>query len=234
MHPARPPAAEHAPRPRAAVTTAVTAVRPVAAVVFDLDGTLVDTMRSVPQAYVDTVRALGGPVLSPSDVVAAWHIGPTAAVLTHFLNRPATPEDLDHYHRRAAAAVAAARPFPGVYDMLDTLRDHGYRLALYTSATRRAATGALATTRLAAYFPIVVCGDEVREPKPAAEGLVRACRRLGLRPSEAAYVGDALTDMECAAAAGAWGIHAAWASTYRGRTPRATHPGQVAELIGTP
>jgi len=54
--------------------------RRIEAVVFDLDGTLADTMTLAPQAYADTIRLLGGPVVSPAQVVAAWHIGPTAAV----------------------------------------------------------------------------------------------------------------------------------------------------------
>jgi len=213
--------------------TTVTSTGSVAAVTFDLDGTLVDTMRSVPQAYVDTIRLLGGPAVAPADVVAAWHIGATPAVLGHFLGRPATRADVSCYHQRAQAAIAAARPFPGVVEMLDALHGDGYGLALYTSATRRAATGMLAAAGLAAYFPIVVCGDEVQEPKPSAEGLLRVCRHLGLRPADSAYVGDAATDLECADAAGAQAIHAAWSTVYRttGRHLTAPAPADVPRLV---
>jgi len=66
-----------------------------AAVVFDLDGTLVDTMTIAPTVYVGTIRALGGPELSPDTVAATWHVGATPAVLAHFLGRlPAR-----HLHR---------------------------------------------------------------------------------------------------------------------------------------
>jgi len=64
-----------------------------AAVVFDRDGTLVDTMTIAPTVYVDTIRALGGPELSPDTVVANWHIGATPVVLAHLLGRPVTAAD---------------------------------------------------------------------------------------------------------------------------------------------
>lgn len=155
-----------------------TGAAPVDAVVFDLDGTLVDTMRSAPQAYVDTIRAMGGPVVEPADAIATWQIGATPTVIAHFLGRPVTPADMACYYEHAEPATGEARPFPGAGQLLDLLRGDGYQVAVYTSAGQRVAAGVLAT-----YFPVVVCGDQVREPKPAAEGLVRVCEHLGSRPA---------------------------------------------------
>jgi HAD superfamily hydrolase (TIGR01549 family) len=182
-------------------------------VVFDLDGTLVDTMTSAPQAYADTIRSLGGPEVSPSEVVAVWHIGPTQVVLEHFLGRPVSPRDTERFHRFFDAVVATVEPFPGVIDMLDALSQGGYRLGVFTTATRRAATSMLtAASGLAGYFPVVVGGDEVSRPKPAPDGLELTCRRLGTGATDAVYVGDAAVDLQCADAANASGIHAAWDS----------------------
>jgi beta-phosphoglucomutase-like phosphatase (HAD superfamily) len=80
------------------------------AVVFDLDGTLIDTMTSVPLAYAEAIRERGGPDLTPDQVVAAWHLGPTPAVLAHFLGRPVTDGDLACFHDRMAVAAESARP----------------------------------------------------------------------------------------------------------------------------
>ncbi|MFI6324559.1 HAD family hydrolase [Nonomuraea sp. NPDC050556] len=172
------------------------------AILFDLDGTLVDTMASTPQAYADTIRALGGPVVSPSDVVATWHIGPTPVVLAHFLGRAATAEDVETFHDHVARGDV--RPFPGVTELLGDLRDEGYLLGVYTSATRRAAAFKM---RSAGIDLPLVAGDEVERPKPAPDGLELLCCLLGVAPSDSAYVGDAQTDLQCAAAAGALGIH---------------------------
>lgn len=225
--------------------------RPIA-VVFDLDGTLVDTMASMPRAYSDTIRALGGPAVTPDDIVATWHIGPTPVVLAHFLGRPTGPPDLDCFRRYADAAVHAARPFPGVVEMLDRLGQAGCRLGICTSATRHFATDTLSAAGLAAYFPVAVCGDEVRSPKPAPEGLIGACTSLGVPVADCVYVGDADVDLRCADAAGTWGIHAVWGTALESdgpHTPARTQPvapkhpvartpgdvpGLVARLLHTP
>ena len=204
------------------------------AVVFDLDGTLVDTMTSAPQAYVDTIRSLGGPDVSPSEVVAVWHIGPTPEVLEHFLGRPVSPDDTERFHRHFAAVVATVQPYPGVVGMLDALDRGGYRLGVFTTATRQAATTMLTASGLAGHLPVVVGGDDVSRPKPAPDGLELSCLRLGTAMTEAVYVGDAAVDLQCADVANASGIHAAWSSV-NGAAPTpeliARRPHDVVELV---
>lgn len=205
----------------------------VVGAVFDLDGTLLDTMSAAPLAYVATIAELGGPAVDPAEVVAAWHLGNTRAVLAHFLGGSVTEADLDRYHRHAALVSAAAQPFPGVPAMLRGLRNAGHPLAVYTGASRRVAEPLLAATELAGYFSVLVCGDQVREPKPAGEGLVTACRVLGLPSAAAVYVGDQPADLACAAAAGARGIHAGWGGTNGVAGPDATAvtPADVLRLM---
>ncbi|GIG87938.1 HAD family hydrolase [Plantactinospora endophytica] len=207
-----------------------------AGVVFDLDGTLVDTMTITPTVYVDTIRALGGPMVSPATVVASWHVGPTPVVLAHFLGRPASAADVECFHGLFAAAVSDVRPFPGVLDLADDLGRAGYRLGIFTAATRRTTDLVLATTGLDRSFAVVVCGDEVADPKPAPEGLMLACQRLGVDVAEAAYVGDAEVDLECAEAAGSLAIHARWGITAPAPAgvTMAHRPADVLELLGGP
>lgn len=184
----------------------------VRAVVFDLDGTLVDTMASVPRAYVETIRDLGGPVLTPAQLIAAWHIGPTPVVLGHFLGRAATAGDLECFYEHAVTAAESSRVFPGIVELLQALRRDRRALAVYTSATRRIADVVLTGTGLGDHFPVVVAGDQVNDPKPAPDGLLDACRLLGVPASATAYVGDSGTDLECARAAGALPVHARWSA----------------------
>ncbi|MDO3702761.1 HAD family hydrolase [Micromonospora sp. C28SCA-DRY-2] len=208
-----------------------------AAVVFDLDGTLVDSMTIAPAVYSDTIRALGGPEVSPAAVVATWHIGHTPVVLAHFLRRPVTAADLECFHRRFEAAFADVRPFPGVVDLAEELRRAGCRLGIFTAALRRTTTRVLAGTGLDRLFPVVVCGDEVAAPKPAPDGLRLACRRLGVDVAETAYVGDAAVDLACAEAAGAVPVHARWAATATAcaDVPLVAHrPADVLDLLAAP
>jgi HAD superfamily hydrolase (TIGR01549 family) len=207
---------------------------PVTAVVFDLDGTLVDTMTSAPEVYVATIRAIGGPDVCASDVVAIWHIGATAAVLHHFLARPISSADLDCYHRHFEAAMSSVRRFPGVVPMLNELFRRDYHLGIFTGANKRAALHILRSSGLQRYFRAVVGSDEVSAPKPASVGLQLACRRLGIAPQLSAYVGDTAIDLACARGAGSVAIHARW-SAYGRELPGdcliARHPTDVVRLL---
>lgn len=184
-----------------------------AAIVFDLDGTLVDTMSWVPGTYVDTIRALGGPVVTVPEVLASFRLGPTAAVLERFLDRPVAEADLQCYHDHYTAAAATTKPFPGVVEMLETLCADGIALAIFTGAQQRAATHLLAHTGLAEWFETVVGGDDAGNAKPAPDGLQLACERLNVEPTDAAYVGDTIADLQCAKSAGSLPVHAAWSGT---------------------
>jgi phosphoglycolate phosphatase-like HAD superfamily hydrolase len=206
----------------------------LAAVVFDLDGTLVDTMTIVPRVYSETIRALGGPETPPDAVVATWHIGATPAVLAHFLGRPVDASDLACYQRHFVAAIAAIRPFPGVAELAEDLRRCGCRLGIFTAATRSTTALVLAGTGLDRMFPVVVCGDEIRAAKPAPEGLWLAGQRLGVDIADIAYVGDAAVDVECAVAAGALAVHARWGvtSVAPAHAPMVAHrPAEVLDLL---
>ncbi|MEV6104230.1 HAD family hydrolase [Streptomyces sp. NPDC051940] len=204
------------------------------AVVFDMDGTLVDSVPMVARAYADTIRSLGGPPVSPDEVVAGWHVGHTELVLAHFLGRPCGGAEVERFHTHLDPALSGLRPFPGIADLLDALVAADVRLGVFTAATRRAATAMLAAAGLAARFDVVVAGDEVDRPKPAPDGLLLAARRLDVEVTATVYLGDAEVDLGCADAAGAVGVHAGWGARAGVRTgghPVAGEPREVADWL---
>jgi phosphoglycolate phosphatase-like HAD superfamily hydrolase len=77
------------------------------AVVFDMDGTLLDSVPTVSRAYADAIRSLGGPPVSPDEVVAGWHVGHTELVLAHFLGRTCGPAEVERFHAHLDPAVAS-------------------------------------------------------------------------------------------------------------------------------
>lgn len=210
----------------------------VDAVVFDLDGTLVDTMQVAPGVYVDVVAELGGPELAVADVVDVWHIGPTKVLLEHFLDRPVTASELEVYFDRIELAFADLTAFEGIAELIDELHRLGIPTGVFTTATRRSASLMLAAAGLDRSLTVIVCGDEVARPKPAPDGLYLACKQLGCTPAQGAYVGDAASDMQCAAAAGALGILATWGADgpagLKSDQLTAAQPADVLDLIRAP
>jgi HAD superfamily hydrolase (TIGR01509 family) len=187
---------------------------PLAAVVFDMDGTLIESSRVLPAAYIAAVEAAGGPTLSPQTVVDAYSVGPPSAMLTHLLGRPSSLEEVDDYHDRLRAAAHDVAPYAGVRETLEALRGR-VGVAVYTGASSRAARILLAASDLLPYFDVVIGGDDVARPKPAPDGIELACERLGVLTSAAAYIGDAPNDLEAARRSGAMAVAAAWGHQYR-------------------
>jgi HAD superfamily hydrolase (TIGR01549 family) len=186
---------------------------PLAAVIWDMDGTLFDSSSVVPGAFIAALRASGSGNVSPEQVIAAYGLGPPAVMLAHFLGRPTTDAEVDRYHRELEAAARATAVYPGIVDVLEAIRPR-VQMAVFTGASRRAAEILLAATGLSKYFAEMVGGDEVPHAKPAPDGVLEACRRLAVLPAEAAYVGDAAVDLEAARRAGVLAVGAAWGHMY--------------------
>jgi HAD superfamily hydrolase (TIGR01549 family) len=185
----------------------------LAGVIWDMDGTLFDSSSVVPGAYIAALRESGSGEISAEQVIAVYGLGPPAVLLSHFLGRPATDEEVDRYHRELEAAARATAVYPGIVEVLEAMRPQ-VRLAVFTGASRRAAGILLTATGLSKFFDEVVGGDEVANAKPAPDGVLEACRRLSVLPAEAAYVGDAAVDLEAARRAEVLAVGAAWGHMY--------------------
>jgi HAD superfamily hydrolase (TIGR01509 family) len=198
---------------------------------WDMDGTLLDSGVAVPAAYVTAIRELGGPVVTPAQVVERYGLGTPEAILADLLGRDVAAAAADVYYRELARADVA--PYPGVTEVLATLRRRGHPVAVFTGASSRAAAILQASAGMAP--DLVVGGDQVRRPKPSGDGLVLAASRLGVPASSLAYIGDAPNDLRAARAVGGLSAAAAWGHQYDPAEPAdvtLTAPGAALHLLG--
>jgi HAD superfamily hydrolase (TIGR01549 family) len=203
---------------------------PRAAVLFDLDGTLVDTMDAVPAAYVRTIREICGRDVTPDEVVEVWHIGPTPVVLEHFAGRPVADTDIAAYYRHFEEVVPGVRAFAGIRAMLEDLATDVV-LGIVTTATRRSAEPMVRAAGLDDLVGVTVAGDEVERTKPHPDALLQAFALVGVAPPLTAYVGDRPSDLVCAEAAGAVPVHAAWSGHHVAAAHVAARPGDVRQVV---
>lgn len=183
---------------------------PLAAVLIDLDGTLMDTAPDL-AAAVNGMRRDFGLAELPLARIAAF-VGKGAGVLIH----RALTDDLEgqveaalheqgrtsffrHYH---AVNGQETLVFDGVPEALRRLRSAGLRLACVTNKPREFTVPLLERLGLASCFTVVVAGDDVRAAKPHPELLLTACLRLGVAPEAAVMIGDSVNDVLAARAAG--------------------------------
>lgn len=186
-----------------------------ARVVWDMDGTLLDTTMVVPGAFVAALLELGGPAVDRDDVVSAYSMGVPEVILEHFLGRRLRRGEEESYYRLLGQVRVA--PYDGVVDCMHALRAAGHLISVFTGASTRAARSLLSAAGLD--VDVLVGGDQVEHPKPAGDGLVEVARRLHARPAALFYLGDAPTDLLAAKAAGARSVAVAWGHLYRPDAP---------------
>lgn len=175
--------------------------RPPDAVLFDMDGVLVDTFDAW-VAVLDACRAHRGlSPLGPGPVRASWGQGILADCRTFFPGETADRLARE-YDERFAGHVDRVRAEPGIVDAVHGLRAHGLRTALVTNSPAALARRVLETIGLHEAIPVIAAGDEVARAKPDPDLVHLALSRLGTDPSRSVLVGDTDLDRRAGWAAG--------------------------------
>ena len=177
-------------------------------ILFDLDGTLLDTPRGIVQVLRDVITESGRP-LPPEEAMRATVGRPLAAVFSTLLDLPEDHADTVHAVERfrvvfRESVVPGARDlvFPGVPDLLERLRERGHPLAVVTSKIQASAEEILRPAGLRDAFGAVICHGMASRGKPHPDLALLAAERLGSDPAACVVVGDAVDDMRMARSAG--------------------------------
>ncbi|WP_329347325.1 HAD family phosphatase [Streptomyces sp. NBC_01261] len=171
---------------------------------FDMDGTLVDTEALLLDALSEVLAASGVPetALRPEEL-RGRDVAANLARLTGLMRTPMPERDL--YARVSARMLDRLRPgitpLPGAVALLGELRRARVPCAL-VSSSYRAMVDAVLPSLGPAGFAVTVAGDEVRHPKPHPEAYLTAAARLGLAPGRCAVVEDSSTGLRSGRAAG--------------------------------
>ncbi|MEU3520599.1 HAD family hydrolase [Streptomyces sp. NPDC006654] len=179
--------------------------------VFDIDGTLADTPAAIAELIGDVVRDFGA---RPGRREVLATVGkPLEASLARLLGTgvhdAVTAEAAARYRSRFAVDVLSRGPellLPGVAEGLARMRAAGHPLGVATSKIHASAHALLDATGILDKFDTVVCHDMVERGKPHPDMALRVVSELGGRPSRSWYVGDTVTDVEMARAAGLWTV----------------------------
>jgi phosphoglycolate phosphatase len=184
----------------------------VRAVLFDLDGTLLDTAADIATALnralaeqltaplpLERVREMigrGAPLLIQRAIARLsprpWPVDPVLLLQRFYY----------HHDQMHEAQEFAARAYPGVEAGLAQLHARGLRLGIVTNKARHAAATLLVNLGLSPWMDVVVGGDTAEHRKPHPQPLLHACKELQVTPAQTLMVGDSATDVLAARAAG--------------------------------
>ena len=207
-------------------------------VLFDLDGTLIDSIRLILDSYHHTLSQHQLPARTDDD----WLKGIGTPLHVQFAEWRQHPErlqamiatyreyNLKHHDRMVTV-------YPGVVDAVRELKAAGLATGLVTSKNRQGAIRGLRLVGLEALMDVLVCADEVTNPKPHPEPVEKAVALLGAEPATTVYVGDSVHDMHSGRAAGVKTAAALWGPFGRSHLEGARPdywletPGELVELV---
>ena len=196
---------------------------PFALVLFDLDGTLVQTAPEICDAVNDTLLQFGHPQVEQAQV-ERWIGHGTTELLAQAWLTSTRQADLGQVRASAGFAVAMlefktyyqrrcgtrSELYPHVREVLQALRSADAKLALVTNKESVFAHRVLDMHALLPFFDAIICGDSLSSRKPDPQGVAHCMQRLGVQPQHSLFVGDSCIDVATARAAAI----AVWALPY--------------------
>lgn len=186
----------------------------IRAVMFDLDGTLLDTAPDF-IAVVNKLLTENNRDELPHDIIRAGVSNGSKALVTlafaieetHENFQPLRERLLELYTQHIAVFT---KPFPGIQDLLDKLAEHNIAWGIATNKPAAYTVPLMEQLNMQPAPAIVICPDHVKTSKPDPESLFLAANELSCTPQEIIYIGDHLRDIECGRRAGSITIAAAY------------------------
>ncbi|MBP9913492.1 MAG: HAD hydrolase-like protein, partial [Opitutaceae bacterium] len=173
----------------------------IRAVVFDLDGTLVDSMPLVLRAFAHALEPFRAP-LAPMELFARLGGPPDRTFLDLLGNEPQAKEALQRLISFSKTHWQLIQPFAGMDRLLAELQHAEFSLGLWTGRERESTEWILREQQIAARLRTVVCGDDLPTHKPHPGGLAEILRRFAVAREATLFVGDGDVDVLAGAALG--------------------------------
>jgi phosphoglycolate phosphatase len=205
------------------ITPELTAVR---ALVFDLDGTLIDSKTDLIHSVNAMLREQGRAEL-PGEIVASYIGNGAPALVSRALGENASQEEKDRALEFFLAYYETHKmdttvPYPGVQEALEQLK--AWPMAVLTNKPVRISIRILEEMNLAKYFRLIYGGNSFEKKKPDPAGTNAILREFGVKPREVLFVGDSEVDVQTARNAGTW---AATVNFGFGTHDRSAHPPDI-------
>lgn len=182
----------------------------IKAILFDFDGTVMDTTNVIIQSWQHTYLTIDGKEKDPEAIKKTF-----GEVLEDSMKRefPNTPyeECLNIYRSYQKNIFAGAiTTFPGMKEVIEKLHERGIKMAMVTSRTRRSLIAGLDANGMLEYFPVLVTCDDTDAHKPSPVPAQIAMDELGVKPEECLLIGDSKYDIGCAHNAGVKAVLVSW------------------------
>ena len=186
------------------------------AVLFDFDGTLLDTNQFIIESWRTVSEAAFGEMRFDVDYLASYFGTP----LDHAMEKTLEDYGIDCFTVEEACRIYRGYqranperfgiPFEGIPELLPALKEKGIKLGIVTSRLRQTTIDALARHGLDRYFDVFIAEEDTDIHKPLPEPALLCCERLGVAPEDSLMVGDSKWDIACGNNAGCGSALVSW------------------------
>lgn len=187
-------------------------------VLFDFDGTIMDTNDVILMSWQHTFRTLENREEDEA-VLTATFGEPLEITIKRFFPHIPSAESIEIYRTfQRNNFNRLITLFPGMKELIVALKEQGYKVGLVTSRLYQTSMEGLDQYQLAKYFDAIVTPEDTTKHKPDPEPVNIALEKLGSRPKQAVMLGDTLFDIMCARNAGVGSVLVAWSLALAGKT----------------
>lgn len=169
-------------------------------IIFDLDGTLINTEEFVLSSLRDTVNAMKEKKVENEDLTPFLGVVSTKALKQ--LNIKEVEKAQELWHKNQQKYADSIRLFDTIENVLDDLKTKGYQLGIVTNKTRKEFKKDFAPFHLSHLFDQIICSDDIDNPKPHPDPLLKYLENARINREDALYIGDTIYDYQAAKRAG--------------------------------
>ncbi len=172
----------------------------IKAVLFDFDGTLINTNDLIFKSYEIAFQAVFNRRIEMDEILTLYG----KPLYSSLIKYGEEGERLYRVYREFNETHhdELAKPFPGVFEGIKKLAQNGYQLGIVTSKRHHLVNRGLELLNLTDMFDVIITPEDTKETKPNPEPILLGCEKLAVLPENTIYVGDSIFDMEAGQAAG--------------------------------
>lgn len=182
-------------------------------IIWDMDGTLINSLPSTLEAINDALHPYLGRRLKTEEITKHFGVPEHAIIARLIEERAANIDPVECYAQFLIATTVRLKqvePFSGIPETLDTLASYGHRFAIFTGRGRKGTDIILSHLGMQPRFVEILTADEVENSKPHPEGIQKLCKKLGSNPAQTLMIGDTPMDILAARGAGVRSIGCTW------------------------
>jgi phosphoglycolate phosphatase/pyrophosphatase PpaX len=178
---------------------------------FDFDGTLANTYPIIFFAFQSIFKQFKNHHITGPEIVALFGPAEDEIIRTQFDGHADVPAILERYYELYDAHHdVLVKPTPEINHMLNQFKERGYKLGIITGKGRRSLNISLRHLIPEDIFDVTIAGDEVTQPKPHPEGVLKAMQTLASPPEKTIFIGDSDFDFKAGKAAGVKTVGVSW------------------------